>query len=112
MNLTLAQIFGANAHQDADILIVRKTDLLDLLPQTSNTAESLLAAIIYSTSQHFQGSITTPSGEIITDSSGNPITYDNTLLYDALNVFQWQRVFVQQKIRDCFVVEELSIYGN
>lgn len=45
---TLAQVFGANATQDATTLTISKTDLatVGLNPLASNTAESLWVAIL------------------------------------------------------------------
>ncbi|MEH2322049.1 MAG: hypothetical protein V7K32_00300 [Nostoc sp.] len=43
---TLAQIFGANATQDAATLTIHKADLPRLTASASNTAESLLTGIL------------------------------------------------------------------
>lgn len=44
--LTIAQIFGANATQDATTLTIHKADLPRLTPSATNTAESLLTGIL------------------------------------------------------------------
>lgn len=44
--LTLAQLFGANATQDATTLTIHKADLTGLTPSATNTAESLLAGVV------------------------------------------------------------------
>lgn len=45
---TLVQVFGANATQTSTDLVIKKSDLADtgLTPGASNTAESLLLAIV------------------------------------------------------------------
>ncbi|MEH2065137.1 MAG: hypothetical protein V7K50_23235 [Nostoc sp.] len=44
--LTLQQIFGANATQDATTLTIHKADLLRLTASSTNTGESLLTGIL------------------------------------------------------------------
>ncbi|MCC5626184.1 hypothetical protein, partial [Nostoc sp. CHAB 5715] len=43
---TLAQVFGANATQTATTITITKADLPRLTPSSTNTAESLLTAIL------------------------------------------------------------------
>ena len=42
-----AFLFGENASQDIDSIVITKNDLVGLTPTNHNTAESLLVAIIY-----------------------------------------------------------------
>ncbi|WP_088243946.1 hypothetical protein [Calothrix rhizosoleniae] len=43
---TLTEVFGANATQDASTVTINKADLAGLTASATNTAESLLAAIM------------------------------------------------------------------
>lgn len=64
---TLIQVFGPNASQDADELVISKTDLatVGLTPAADNSAESLLTAII----RKAEGSLTTTAQETNPDQS-------------------------------------------
>ncbi len=44
--LTLTQIFGANATQSSTDIVIRKSDLTGLTASSNNSAESLLVAIL------------------------------------------------------------------
>ncbi|MHC5718674.1 MAG: hypothetical protein ACYTX0_43055 [Nostoc sp.] len=74
---TLAQIFGANATQDATSLTIHKADLTGLTPSSSNTAESLLAGIVVfgQTTLTSANQTSNPDQSItITDSNDNIVT--------------------------------------
>lgn len=74
---TLAQIFGANATQDATSLTIHKADLTGLTPSSTNTAESLLAGIVVSGQPSLSAAnqaLNTDQSITITDSNDNITT--------------------------------------
>ena len=112
MNLTIEQLFGVGVTQTSDSLIIQKSALLGLDSSSFNTAESLLAAMIFTASQVFQGVVTCPDGSTLTDPQGNAITFDNSNLYELLNMFQWDRAYIDSKIRDTFVIQTFELYAG
>jgi hypothetical protein len=52
---TLQQLFGTNAMQDNQSLVIRKSDLPLLTPSLNNTASSLLVAILLQAWNEFEG---------------------------------------------------------
>lgn len=108
MHLTLQQLFGARAYQDSDHLVINKGDL-SLSAKATNTAESLLAAIVVNAVRQFEGVIQDEVNQSITDENNVPITFSNSKLYELLNIFYWKRqciLFQQQSyILDTFVLE-------
>lgn len=109
INLTLQQLFGANAYQDINRVVISKPDFSNLTATSINTAESLLVAIVINALDRFVGTVGDNSGVAITDRDGTPITYDNSALYDLLNIFYWKRQFLQSMVVDTFVVESNEI---
>lgn len=111
--MLLQELFGANASQDVNSVVISKLDFSNLTPANSNTAESLLAAIVIKACDRFVGIVTDQDGITITSQDNMPVTYDNSALYDLLNVFYWKRQFLrvqsQPKIIDTFVVESNAI---
>lgn len=83
--LTLAQIFGANATQDATTLTIHKADLVGtgLTPSSTNTAESLLAGVVVfgqTTLTSANQLLNTDQSITITDSNDN-ITTRSSVAY-------------------------------
>lgn len=109
MQISLQELFGANAFQDINRVVISKLDFPNLLATNSNTAESLLVAILINACDRFSGTVTSNDGTPIIDNDGIPITYNNSALYDLLNIFYWKRQFlktqIQPKTIDTFVVE-------
>lgn len=107
--MLIQQLFGANAYQDINSLVISKLDFSNLIATTSNTAESLLAAILINACDRFVGTVTDNNSIAITGQDGTAITYDNSALYSLLNIFYWKRQFLQRqsqpKTIDTFVVE-------
>ena len=103
MFLSIKQIFGDNCTSDANYLIIQKQDLR-LSPNTNNSAEQLLAAVVDKYIENFEGKVTTPSGELLTDENGRVISYDNSELYRSSG-FLWERQVSGGKYRYLFVVE-------
>lgn len=93
--LSLTQIFGVGASQDADVLIINKTSLKRLTPTANNTAESLLAAILLTALENFQGSITDENNQPITDETGQCITFDNSEVFEKLGLINWDAFFTK-----------------
>ncbi len=83
---TLTSVFGANATQTSTDLVIKKSDLVDtgLTPGASNTAESLLLAIVLK----FKATLTDAAREInidqsvaVTDGFSPSITTRNNAIY-------------------------------
>jgi hypothetical protein len=94
--LTLQQLFGVNFYQDGQVLRINKSDL-SLTPAITNTAESLLVAILLKALDNFQGKITTEDDEPITDEYGNPFTFDNSNEFELLSVFVFNSYLLERK---------------
>ncbi len=113
MQLTLQQLFGARAYQDSDRLVINKGDLSNLFANATNTAESLLVAIVMNACRQFEGVIEDNASLPITDENNSPITFNNSKLYETLNIFYWKRQFsiYQQQpiILDTFVIENYEV---
>ncbi|MDZ8190011.1 MAG: hypothetical protein RMX96_34895 [Nostoc sp. ChiSLP02] len=110
MQLTLQQLFGANASQDISQIIIQKSDLLGLTPATNNTAESLLVALILTAESTFEGEVVDSNGNYLADNQGNILSFDNSLLYEELVVSYWRKLIKGQKIIDQFVLFKFSNY--
>lgn len=104
-NLTLQQIFGENATQDATALVIQKADLSGLSATTNNRGEQLLVALLLQSHQHFEGVLTDEQGRAITDEQGRAIVYNNRNLYQKLNFYFWKRQFNNQYQIDTFIVD-------
>jgi hypothetical protein len=81
---TLVQVFGANATQTSTDLVIKKSDLADtgLTPSASNTAESLLLAIVLK----FKATLTdaardTDQSVAVTDGFSPSVTTRNNAIY-------------------------------
>lgn len=111
--LSLQQLFGANAYQDSTYLVISKQDLVGLTPLIVNTSESILAALILTAYKQFEGVIEDENKNTIVDERNAPITYNNSQLYELLNIFYWKGQFIkyqsQPKILHSFVIESNEI---
>ena len=103
MRLNLKQIFGENCISDENVIVIKKLDLR-ITPDVNNQAEQILAAIVDRFIKNFQGFVTTPSGEILVDEDNQPISYDNSALYEAGGLL-WRRQSINQKYLHTFVLE-------
>ena len=92
--ISLTNLFGSGATQDATSLTIIKSDLVGLTPSLSNSAESLLAAILVKASLLFGAYLTDENGNPIITESKIMIGYKNNDLYEFLNVFIWDCKFV------------------
>ncbi|MCC5599967.1 hypothetical protein [Nostoc favosum] len=90
--LTLQDLFGVNAIQTADELIIKKSDLsvLGMTATTNNRAQQLVVAILLKALENFQGILTDENNTPITDENNIAIDYDNRNLWESLEMFQWR----------------------
>lgn len=112
-NLSLQQLFGARVYQDSDRLVINKGDLSNLSANATNTAESLLVALVLTAHRQFEGVIESDSSTPITDENDQPITYTNKNIYELLNIFYWKQQFIMfqalPKRLDTFAIEKYEI---
>lgn len=106
-NLTLQQLFGANAVQDSQTLTVRKSDLPGLTQSANNHAESLLVGILLIAWRQFEAEIADEQGRFIADEQGRILSFDHHNLYEKIDLSFWKRQFVRGKVRDTFVINLL-----
>ncbi|BAY78364.1 hypothetical protein NIES25_48380 [Nostoc linckia NIES-25] len=110
--LTLAQLFGVNAVQTADKLIIKKSDLsaFGLTPSENNRAEQLLVAVLLQALSNFQGYLVNESGNLLSDENGNIIGYDNRKLYELLEMFRWD-AYVKKREQKVYLTETIVIHS-
>lgn len=107
-DLTLQQMFGANASQTSETITIDKSDLPALTASINNRGEQLFTAMILQVHQQFEGKLTDEQGRAVTDERGRAITYDNQQLYQKLRLWFWNRHFVKAEeflIIDTFALE-------
>ncbi|OUL28282.1 hypothetical protein BV378_07620 [Nostoc sp. RF31YmG] len=112
MNLTLAQVFGTGASQTATTVTIQKSGLVGLTPNANNRAEEILAAIIKTVDQQFEGYLSDPSGNAVLSPNKLSVDYDNSVLYDVAGVQQWQPQIFNNKTRFTFLIFSYSTYAN
>jgi hypothetical protein len=88
-SISLKGIFGDEVFQDETVIVIQKSSLLKLTPTTNNTGESLLAAILITALQNFEGSLTDSDNQPITDEFNQSITYDNSEAFELLKIVKW-----------------------
>ncbi|MEH2138683.1 hypothetical protein [Nostoc sp.] len=110
--LNIQQVFGANVVETPTTITIQKSDLLGLTPISSNTADSLLAGIINTVLQQYEGQLTDENNLVVTDPSGIPITYDNHLFYNSTWVQFWGYLFPKGKLNSCFLYSQVKPYAN
>lgn len=108
--LTLAQLFGVNAVQIADELIIKKSDLsaVGLSGTANNRAEQLVVAILLQALSAFQGYLTDENGNILTDENNAPIGYDNRQLYELLEMFRWD-AYAKKRNSSVYLTETIIL---
>jgi hypothetical protein len=89
--LNLQKIFGINATQTVDELIIKKSDLsmIGLTATTNNRAEQLLVAILLKALSNFQGFLIDEEGNLMSDENNKLLGYDNKGVYEYLEMFLW-----------------------
>lgn len=111
-SLSLSNIFGAGAFQDADILVIQKASLSKLTATDNNTTESLLAAILITASSNFKGVITDENNQAITTETGEVIAFDNSEAFELIKIIEWQAFGFNRKgqpfINNQIILEEYS----
>lgn len=112
MDLTLAQIFGEGATQDATTVTIQKSGLIGLVPTANNRAEEILAAIIKTVDQQFEGWLTDPNGNAVLSPDNFTIDYDNSGIYDLMGISQWETQFLDSIIRSNFLILSYSPYAD
>lgn len=113
--LTLKQLFGDNSAQDDYLLIIQKADL-KLTAKVNNSAESLLVAILLKVVENFRGNLTDAQGSEITDNQGKALNYDNSSIYDSLNIEAWAGFFKQRNdliyATNTFVIHQFTLNAD
>jgi hypothetical protein len=110
MQLTLSQLFGEDATQTIDALIIKKVDLRGLTIENNNRSEQLLAAIVNTAIQPFEGYLASESGVLITSETGEPIDYKN--IYDFIDIFWWAPYPEKGKIVSSAILQILELYAD
>jgi len=110
--LKLQELFGVNVLETSTTIIVQKADLLGLTPLLVNTADSLIAGVINTAHQRFEGELIDENGLFVVDEKKIPITYDNHLYYTNTWVQFWVFLFPSEKVNFCFLVSELNVYAD
>ncbi|MEH1787541.1 MAG: hypothetical protein V7L23_18690 [Nostoc sp.] len=110
--LTLQQVFGSNATQNATTITFLKSDLQGLTPQTVNTADSIFAGIVNNTWQQFEGVLSDQNGATVTDQNGLPVTYDNHLYYSTTWVQFGGYYFPRNLLNICFLYSQVQQYAG
>jgi hypothetical protein len=106
--LTLTQLFGEGAFQDANVLVIQKANLLRLTPNANNTGESLLAAILITALINFRG--------VITDENNQPIAYNNSEAFELIKIIGWSPFFFkrnnQRYMNHQIIVETYTMHDS
>lgn len=96
-SLSLAQLFGEGVFQNEENLIINKNSLKGLTPHHSNTANSLLAAIMVTSLSNFQGAIVDENNQAITDENNSPLTFDNSEIFELIKMISWKPYRITRK---------------
>ena len=114
--LSLAQIFGEGAFQDSSVLIIQKASLLKLTPIPTNSAESLITAILITALANFAGIIADENNQVLTDENNQSISFDNSEVFELIKIIQWQPFqFVrnnQKYINNQIIVQSYATTAN
>lgn len=96
--LTLQKIFGSNATQNIDELVIKKSDLstIGLTATTNNRAEQLLVAILIKALSNFQGFLIDEEGNLMSDENNKLLGYDNKEIYEYLEMFLWNEYLTER----------------
>lgn len=93
-DLELGELFGSNSSQDTVNLIIKKADLIGLIPSLVNRAEELFVALLLTALSNFQGEIATENAEILTDENNESIRYDNSEDFFT-RVNYWRKIYTE-----------------
>ena len=81
MRLTFAEIFGKDAYQTSQLLVIPKGSLGYL----GNSPQALFVALLERVRQYFNGYFLTEDGNFI-NVNFEPLEFDNSLYWEQLNV--------------------------
>ena len=109
--LTLEQIFGVGAVQDANTITIQKTGLTHLVSSVENSGSSIFAAIVNTAWMYFEGVVTDENFQAVTDETGQSIFYDNHLYYSDFWVQFYSYFLPTGKLDFCFLVSFISSYS-
>jgi len=110
MQLTLEQIFGIGTTQDANTLIIQKSSLFGLNSQFDNKATVLLAAIVNTAHQQFEGVLTDENNNEVTDENNFVITYDDSNVWEQITLNYWGKTFPTKFVRLIFLFRQSQPY--
>ncbi|MBC6436213.1 hypothetical protein FM036_45620 [Nostoc sp. HG1] len=110
MLLSLAQIFGAGAFQDENILIINKASLLRLSPSIFNSPESLLTAILITALENFSGILNDENNQAITNEFNEPITFDNSDAFEFIKMIDWMP-FLEKKASQLYQINQIIVFS-
>ena len=88
MRVPAKALFGEGFYQDAEVIRINKSDL-PLTASTNNTAQSLLVALLVKAMGVFSGVLQDSNGNVLTNENDEPLEFDNSALYERLNVSLW-----------------------
>ncbi|MGF1934540.1 MAG: hypothetical protein RM347_009070 [Nostoc sp. ChiQUE02] len=106
--LSLESIFGVNATQDIDSLVISKSSLPSLTPSLNNRAEQLLIAICLQALSSFQGEIVTDDDDKI-DIGGDTLSFDNSDVFEFLKMFVWKPFYTATSETEFAEVKQVVI---
>jgi len=109
MAMTLEQVFGAGAVQDGSSVIIQKAAIG--LSSGSNTAESILAAILKTAAASVRGNIATDSYYLVTE-NGEALSFDNSDFYNYYPELWDTVLFPQNLIRCTVLVNDFEPYSS
>ncbi|QKQ76346.1 hypothetical protein [Nostoc sp. TCL240-02] len=93
--ITLQDLFGQGATQTSTTLTLFKADLYGLTPSPTNSAELILTAILLRASTLFSAYLSDENGTPIITNDNDLIGYENSSLYELLNVFIWDKKYYE-----------------
>ncbi|MGD1909562.1 MAG: hypothetical protein ACFB2X_01445 [Rivularia sp. (in: cyanobacteria)] len=105
IDANVEDLFGKGSYQTQQFLFINKLSL-NLIPNNAHKAEVLFAAIIFKASSQYVGYLTDNENIAITDPEGNPITFDNRVLFKNTFLYYYDRYFSTGVIRDVFEFTE------
>ncbi|MGB3208249.1 MAG: hypothetical protein WBB28_24965 [Crinalium sp.] len=103
MIINVSDLLGSESQSTEQNLIINKLGL-QLSSRDNNSAQSLLAALLVTSSQYFKGYITTETGENIITETGQKLSFDNSGAY-LFRIKYWGRSWVNNHQIDTFLLE-------
>lgn len=94
MQPSLQDFFGDSVTQDESALVITKADLPYLTPLANNTAQSLVIALLNKILSYSGDYLTDNNGNLLVDENFCPLTYDNKLDSDFVQLFRWRLRYI------------------